>query len=619
MPRLWIAAIAMVAALAVTPAAAQATVTASTISSWTSSESGTPANSSYLISLDNTPTTVRVTGTTNGTAGDLVDIVCFYGGTPHLSILRGSVAVGQGGAFDTGNVPLRAIAGHACRLRAIPAGGGTADDTSSYAAQRIAVSEADLPVSLASGPNAGTPFNFYVNAVTFTSFATWSAVGTPSKSPLSTISPYPCGGPNAAPIDADFNVGNNFAIDCAGSLLSDDLGVWGGRSEVQVDGRNAYDPAAAAGLFPDLGGFPKTLTASVKFDPATGLLSSSSDEPFVFCNGPNAEVPTSSTCPSFVDAGVRLQRTVTTSDGGRVMTMTDTWVSSDGAAHTLDLLYDDVAGVPSIARGNRGWEFPGQTTFSQYGAGDSVPAPGAAPGSILVRTNVKAADGDPTEAFGAISFGTAPTGFRFASNSELEEHHILLLAAGGSAGLTYTYSIGYTSADVNGLALAAQDRFQPLALAITSVANSSMGSTPAATLTGTASAGSGIESLVVAGQAVQAHADGTWSANVALSSGSNVITALATDGAGATAQAQVTVVYQVPARPPPEICQVPRTTGMKLANAKKALRRAHCRVGRIKHVRSRKVRLGRVTTTSPRAGRRLPGGAKVELFVSRGA
>ena len=618
MPRLWIAAITTVAALAVMPAVAQATVTTSTISAWTSSEPGTPENSPYLISLDNTPTTVRVTGTTNGTAGDLVDIVCFYGSPSKLVRLRGGVAVGSGGGFDTGDVPLRAIAGHACRLRAIPAGGGAEDDTSSYAGRRIAVSEADLPVALASGPNAGTPYNFYVNAVTFTGFATWSAVGTPSKS-LSTISPYACGGPNAAPVDAAFNVANNFAIDCAGSLLSDDLGVWGGRSEIQVDGRNAYDPAAAADLFPNLGGLPKTLTASVRFDPTSGLLSSSSNEPFVLCNGPNAEIPTSSTCPSFVDSGVKLQRTVTTSDSGRVMTVTDTWSSSDGAAHTVDLLYDDVVGVAGFGDGNRGWQFPGQTGFSQYVGGNSVPAPAAAPGSILMRTNVSAADGDPSEAFGAITFGTAPTGFRFASNSELEEHHVLVVPPGGGVSLTYVYSIGYTSAEVGALALAGQDRLQPLALAITSVANSSTGSTGAAVLTGTAAAGSGISSLVVAGQSVPVGSGGAWSAKVPLRAGPNVITALATDGAGATASAQVTVVYQVPASSPPAAtCKVPRTKGLKLANAQKALRRAHCRVGRIKRVRSRKVRRGRVLSTSPRAGRKLRGGAKVELFVSKG-
>ena len=134
-----------------------------------------------------------------------MDIDCFSGSPAGISQLK-RVAVVQGGRFDTGDVPLQPIAGHACRLRAVPANGGAEDDNSSYAAAQIAVSEADLPVSLASGTNSGAPFNYYVNAVTFNTFATWSAAGTPSKS-LKPITPYACGGPSAAPIDANFNRG----------------------------------------------------------------------------------------------------------------------------------------------------------------------------------------------------------------------------------------------------------------------------------------------------------------------------------------------------------------------------------------------------------------------------
>ena len=57
---------------------------------------------------------------------------------------------------------------------------------------------------------------------------------------------------------------------------------------------------------------------------------------------------------------------------------------------------------------------------------------------------------------------------------------------------------------------------------------------------------------------------------------------------------------------------------MKLANAEKAVRRAHCKVGKIKRVTSRTVRSGRVMSTSPRAGRMLRAGSKIELFVSKG-
>ena len=62
MLRLRIAAplIALVA-LAVAPAAAQATVTQTQITSWVSSDPGTPANNPYLISYDNPPDATTLT------------------------------------------------------------------------------------------------------------------------------------------------------------------------------------------------------------------------------------------------------------------------------------------------------------------------------------------------------------------------------------------------------------------------------------------------------------------------------------------------------------------------------------------------------------------------------
>jgi beta-lactam-binding protein with PASTA domain len=58
---------------------------------------------------------------------------------------------------------------------------------------------------------------------------------------------------------------------------------------------------------------------------------------------------------------------------------------------------------------------------------------------------------------------------------------------------------------------------------------------------------------------------------------------------------------------------------MTLHAAERALRRANCKVGKIKHVSSKKVRKGHVMSTSPPAGRRLAVGAKVALSVSKGA
>jgi hypothetical protein len=277
MLRLRIAAIAVAAAvLAAAPAAAQATVTSSQITSWISSEGGTPANNPYLISLDNppSPTVLTVTGNAPGAGlGDLVDVVCFYGSAPHALKLATNTVVKPDHTFTTGPRALRPIAGHACRLRAVPAGSETTiGESDSFAGPQVAVSEAALPASsIPNGPNVNKPYNVYVNDVTFTGFAAWSAAGTPAN----TIGQFACGGPDAAPINPAFDIGN-FALDCTGSLLADDLGAWGGRSEVQIDGRNAYDAAAAQALFlrtngqnngsEDVPGFP-ALTASVGWDP----------------------------------------------------------------------------------------------------------------------------------------------------------------------------------------------------------------------------------------------------------------------------------------------------------------------------------------------------------------
>ena len=620
-------------ALAVVPAAAQATVTGSDITTWTSLNPAT-SNDPYLISFDNNPTTLTVSGTATATNGDRVDVVCYFGSSGNLqdAVLESGVTV-TNSKFTASNQHLQNIAGHACRLRAVPTGAEGSSDNSDFAGPDVAVSEAALPVATIGGTglNNGTPYNDYVNDVTFTGYAAWGSPGiTPATNEVG------CGGPFAAPIDSDFDVGN-FAIDCMGSLLSNDLNAFGGRSEVQIDGHNAYDPGSAQALFAAAGGHaasqnlpgfpntaPNTITDHVTWDPTTGLLSSQSDESWVECNGPNEQIQTFLTCPSFVDSGVKLDRDITTSDGGRVVTMTDTWSSTDGKAHSLDLLYDDYNGLFGVATGDRGYQFPGQTGFSEFGPGTDVPGPSTAPGSILVRTNVTAPDGSPNEAVGAITFGTTPSEFRFVSNNEFEEHNVVVVPAGGTASLRYVYSVGYSVSDVSQLALAAQDRFEPPSVVIGSPTSGTTASTATTTLSGIASAGSGIQSLVVDGQSVPVASDGAWSTEVPLSSGTNMITAVATDAAGATAQAQVAVAYSPPPPPPPSPlappvkCKVPKTKGMKLNAAEKALRRAHCKVGKVKRHKSPTVRSGRVMSTTPHAGRVLKAGTKIELFVSKG-
>jgi hypothetical protein len=82
----------------------------------------------------------------------------------------------------------------------------------------------------------------------------------------------------------------------------------------------------------------------------------------------------------------------------------------------------------------------------------------------------------------------------------------------------------------------------PPTLAITSPAPNTTTHMPTITVAGTTSDASGIASVIVNG----APADGTldWSANVTLVAGENTIIVVATDGAGLTTTATVTVHYE---------------------------------------------------------------------------
>ena len=70
--------------------------------------------------------------------------------------------------------------------------------------------------------------------------------------------------------------------------------------------------------------------------------------------------------------------------------------------------------------------------------------------------------------------------------------------------------------------------------------------------------------------------------------------------------------------PPAPRCVVPKVIGLKLAAARKKLKRARYAVGKVRrvHVRSRR-KVGRVIAQSPRAGTRRPAGTRVTLAVAR--
>jgi beta-lactam-binding protein with PASTA domain len=63
---------------------------------------------------------------------------------------------------------------------------------------------------------------------------------------------------------------------------------------------------------------------------------------------------------------------------------------------------------------------------------------------------------------------------------------------------------------------------------------------------------------------------------------------------------------------------VPNVVGRKLARAKSRLVHAHCRVGQVTKRRSSSAKRGRVLAESPKAGRTLQSGARINLKVGKG-
>src|SRR3954453_2199782 len=67
-----------------------------------------------------------------------------------------------------------------------------------------------------------------------------------------------------------------------------------------------------------------------------------------------------------------------------------------------------------------------------------------------------------------------------------------------------------------------------------------------------------------------------------------------------------------------EACKVPNVKGVSLAAAKRELKAGDCTLGKTRAAFSPKVKTGRVISQSPRPGKTLKSGAKVNLVVSRG-
>jgi hypothetical protein len=533
-----------------------------------------PAGAAYVLDDETLPpsqTIFTVEGTTN--IGGKIAVRCYFGtGKPNESYSTLTEEVTPSAKKFTVAVKPESLteALHIgpCVLRAVPVGnaephppGNPAEEAAEpYKGPRIAGSRFEL------FPNTSNHYDYEIEASSLSGYFDVESVGD-------------CGLDYSYLYSPEKLTASEPLFDCNAALYSRDDPPTGSssRSELQIDGANAYSPDAARALETELKvkallpGAPQ-VTVTKTFEPSTGLVTVNEVDPIVKCSPQTVYPPTSTSCTSFVSTGVQLERTWRTSNADQVASMTDTWRSTDGQAHSLNALYDQ----ETVNGGKEGgtYQFPGTNVFSAITAGETVSLPQGL-GRIYYKEDSETPDnGDGEHPQGAIVYDTPPSGpVSVYRGTEAKEHYNGLempyqatIPAGGTYTLRMAFVQAYKLSEVEALSSEVLAGYPPSAqptLNITSPANGTTVSSPSVTASGTVTDKRVITSFTVDGKAVAVGSTGAWSTTVALNKGANTITARATDQAGFSTEKSVSVTYTQVSPPPvkPHASQVGATKG----------------------------------------------------------
>jgi hypothetical protein len=520
----------------VIPATASATgITASTISS--------PASGSQFFvdqsQSASTATAFTISGTVTG-PGNL-DLVCVYGSPGTSVAFKTNLAPGSNGSFSypvTQQQLFNLFAGDGvrpCVIRAIPTG-----QTATNYRPGISTTYA--------GPIVSVSWNQLSGDYDF--FATTPGIGSGTSGTLEFASAASCG------LDYSWLTTNSGSFPSSNPELDCNGGIYHAYpinntstytpDEIMVDGKAAALSATfGSGGAAQPGFEPGSFSTSF----SNGQMTIQDNEPVMLCLSACA---TTSPTSGFGSAGVELMRTWQTADNGLVALQTDVFKSTDGYAHTVNVLEDQ--GLYGDSTHGTAVEFPGSSGFKTYAPGDTI-APATGVGEIYIKDDQNVPDsGDPTGTWaqGAIVYTKAPTAPVFitywtpSGNPQFYMPYTLSVPAGGTAALRFAYVQDFALSDVKTLAQQALSSFDPT-VSISSPAAGATLSSPVVTIAGTVTDAAGIQSLVIDGRSVPVSSSGAFSTQTTIPVGTFTITALATDndGLSTTQTATVTVPKQV--------------------------------------------------------------------------
>jgi hypothetical protein len=551
----------------------------------------TPSDPSFFIADEDAASqTFAISGTTTGgnPASDHVDVKCYWDGSSVT--VASNVPLNADGSFSIPNANLNQPLDLTCRLRAVPAG-TSPSDLAPFSGPVIGVGERDSE-KVAVGPNTGKVVGYYLDAQQLTGAFDYVSLGG-------------CGLDDGYLYDPTF-ANTTVTFFCNSVLFSTDSAT-PTRSELQIDGANAYDPNNAFLINPNAAGLP-ALTIAYSIDKATGDVVIHETDPLVKCA--NATYPPSDvTCATYVSTGVTDSRTITQDHSGHISWITDSFKSTNGKSHAVDLLWDmsqhfwGASGDSSQLE----YEFPGESGFATHTAGSSVSLPSTA-GTILVRTH-GAADGDPGTGQGAIVYDRPAAAAKFtlvqSQVSEFTLHQTGKVPSQGATRFRFAYVQDYQSANVTSLAKTARTAF----LSTISISKSGHGKGKVTSSPGGIACGKTCKHGYSYGTSVNLRAKPAKGSKFSGWSGA----CQGKHGCKLAVTGNVSVKAKFVLRP----CIVPKLVGKTLKAAKLAIKKAFCSVGKATTVASSATK-GTVVAQKPRPGKRVKQHTKVSLTVSKG-
>jgi len=413
---------------------AEAAVTTSNITS--------PANGThYMIKDSAPPKTVTLTGTTNGTTGDLVDVRCYEIGSTTWQSAADNVPVQANGSFST-TMDSDDPYGR-CKLRAVPDGYPVGSSLAGFTGPAV-TTEYVLTDKITGGPNAGKMYDYYVEfqgARALNDFA--SATGP--------------GFWDSRLAFADGSSSHYLWYGNAALRDSDD-----GRNRLKIDGRNAYGPRSAETAFPNNIGLPRLSFSAVR-DGKTGVATIKESNPIVLCPKGAPFPPTAETCSKYVPSGDRLDRTIIIKDGGLQVHISDVWRSTDGKSHLISPFYfQSVQGSDEINNTDTqvGVKLPWVGKYKIFTGEATYAGPSKLPASVFVRDNNNAPNGNASFPRGALTFDF-PISLNWSHFDAFTlRAKTFKVPPGGTRMTRQSFVIGTTDAGVAAKAAGSEDRLR---------------------------------------------------------------------------------------------------------------------------------------------------------------